>query len=105
MNIEIKFRAWDNSNEIMHTNVQFIRSGDGGNDFICFTSDQQSADEGTDATKIVLSNPYFREQIKLMEFTGLRDNENNVDVYEGDRVKMHQFLFDGNEYESEIEGV
>lgn len=33
---EIKFRAWDEQNKIMHYNFNFIRSGVEGNDRIMF---------------------------------------------------------------------
>ena len=40
----------------------------------------------------------------LMQSTPLKDEDENS-VYEGDIVAMHQFLFDGNEVESQIVGV
>lgn len=42
------------------------------------------------------------------QYTGLKDIEQfgtPKELYTGDIVKMHQFLFDGDEWESEITGV
>ncbi len=51
---EVKFRAWDERSKIMHTDVQFIRSGKEVNDWIIFKSDKQQLKDGN-----VLDNPYF----------------------------------------------
>lgn len=74
----IKFRAWDEQNKIMHNDFQFIRSGNESNDWIVFTSDKQKLDD----KQHPLENPYFQQQFKIMEWSGIEN------IFEGDIVSL-----------------
>lgn len=105
---EIKFRAWDEGNKVMHHEFQFIKSGEEGHDWIVFTSDKQTLKEKPHHP---LENPYFQQQFKIMQFTGLRDRF-GTEIYEGDVVKFlgyevrlgkqirpeRRFVVDGNDW-------
>ena len=73
---ELKFRAWDEQQKIMHHNFQWIKSGEEGNDWIVFTSDKQKLTDKPHP----LENPYFSQQLKVMQWTGINN------IYEGDIV-------------------
>ena len=73
-----KFRAWDEQNKVMHHNFQFIKSGGDGNDWIVFTSDKQKLTNEPHP----LNNPYFQQQLIIMENVGIKD------IYEGDIVDL-----------------
>ena len=61
-----------------------------------------------DGTDFYATNWSEVEPESVGQCTGLKDIEQFKDpreLYTGDIVKMHQFLFDGGEYENEIIGV
>lgn len=83
--VQLKLKAWDESNKVMHTNFQFISSGDKGNDWVVFTSDQQKLTDEPHP----FENPHFRQQFKIRQFTG--SSTKDEDIYTGDFVKI-EFL-------------
>lgn len=89
---EIKFRAFDEQNRVMHLDFQFIKTGDNGNDWIIFTSDKQPVSGDWK------DNPYFSQQLKIMQFTGMKDSKGQP-IYEGDIIKA---TFEGEEIIGEV---
>lgn len=80
---EIKFRAWEEVNKVMHLDFRFIKSGDEGNDWLIFTSDKQTLQDKHHP----FDNPWFQQQFKIMQYTGLKD-ANGVNLFEGDVVSV-----------------
>ena len=83
---EIKFRAFDTKNKIMHHDFQFIRTGDAGNDWVLIVSDKHSIKD-YEWTK----NPYFAQQFNIMQCTCIKDKNGN-DIYEGDILRFFKSL-------------
>ncbi len=80
--VELKLKAWDEQNKIMHNNFQFIKSGEEGDDWIIFTSDKQTLKDSPHP----LENPYFQQQLKIRQYSGQSTLEE--EIYTGDFVEM-----------------
>jgi predicted nucleic acid-binding Zn-ribbon protein len=78
-----KNRAWDERNKVMHYDFEYITSGkDGktdGSDWIVFKSDKQKLSDKPHP----FENPFFAQQLKIMQWTGLNDDSGKP-IYDGD---------------------
>jgi uncharacterized phage protein (TIGR01671 family) len=89
--MKTKYRAWDDkSGQYIHVGwIDFVNGEIEGLPFEI----QECQDSIT-----------IKDIKKLEQFTGLLTADDRKEIYEGDIVRMHQFLFDGNECEAETIG-
>ena len=80
-----EFRAWDETNNVMHYDFQYIKSGADANDWVVFTSNLNTLTGHVHP----FDNPYMQQQLKITQFIGTLDSK-GVKIFEGDIVKCSQ---------------
>lgn len=85
---QFEYRGWDEQAKIMHYDFKFIQSGQEGNDWILFQSDKLppttlDPKKGDLIHGILFNNPFFRQQLKVTEWIGIKDMEDRK-IFHGD---------------------
>lgn len=97
---EIKFRAWDEGNKIMHNNFQWIKSGEEGNDWLIFTSDKHTLDH----TPNPFNDPHFQQQFIILPYSGKKD-KNSIEIYAGDICRYYSKNIPSGVWQSRVSEV